>query len=162
MMTLFIRHRSGNRQLHLGACAHLAPEIQSRSNPLSPLAHPRYAPMSRLSAGRKDLWIDPFSVIADTHSKLILIVSDLDFDVAGNSVREGIPDHLSRDPVDLILKHRRQILSLAFDDHAEDRRRALRVAEPSPIRALLHSTIPEDRAARLVPGAGHGWQHVPP
>jgi hypothetical protein len=44
MGSLFVRHRSGNRQLHLGACAHLIPEIQiaiqfaepARASPICP------------------------------------------------------------------------------------------------------------------------------
>jgi hypothetical protein len=58
--------------------------------------------MSRSSAVLKNPWVDPLAIIANTHSKLILIITDLHFAVAGNS--EGIPDHFARIPVDLILK----------------------------------------------------------
>jgi hypothetical protein len=79
--------------------------------------------MSRPSALLKDPGVDPLAIIANTYSKLILIISDFDFDVAGSSVREGIPDHLTGDPVDLILKHRRQSSLLPFDDYLEARKK---------------------------------------
>src|SRR5580693_248411 len=96
---------AGNSELHLSTRTYFAPKRQLCPNSLSPLAHPRYAPMSRLSAVLKDLWVDALAIIADTHSKLILIITDLQFDVARSSVREGISDHLAGDPVDLILEH---------------------------------------------------------
>ena len=61
--------------------------------------------MSGNPVGFHDLWVDPLAVITDTQPELIVIVTDFHFDVAGISVREGIPDHLAGDPVDLILKH---------------------------------------------------------
>ena len=75
--------------------------------------------MSRSSALLKDLRVDPLAIIADAHPKLILIITNLHFDVAGNSMRESISNHLAGDPIDLILNHRRQSLLLAFDDHTE-------------------------------------------
>ena len=49
--------------------------------------------------------------------KLVLIVTNFDLDEAGSGVREGIPDHLSRDSVDFILQHRRKVLLIAFNHH---------------------------------------------
>jgi hypothetical protein len=71
-----VSYGAGHNELYLSARAHFAPKRKLRSNLLSPLAHPRYAPMSGSSTGLKNLCIDPAAIVADTHSKLILIITD--------------------------------------------------------------------------------------
>jgi hypothetical protein len=51
--------------------------------------------VSRSSAGFQNLWVDPLAVIPNTYSKLILVVADFHFDVAGDSVVESISDRLA-------------------------------------------------------------------
>src|SRR5580704_1505319 len=103
---LLVSHRSWNGQFHLSPRTQLAPETQVRTDALCPLAHPRYTKVAGLSAGQY-LGVDPFAIVTHTQTKLILIVADLHFDVAGRGVCEGVPDHLTGDTVDLILQHRR-------------------------------------------------------
>ena len=100
------------------------------SDSLCPLAHAGYTKVSGPSAGFQNFGIDPLAIIADTQTKLILIVADLHFDVAGCSVCESIPDHLAGDPVDLILKHRRQVPLLPFNEHL--------IARSMPVQLLSH------------------------
>jgi hypothetical protein len=101
-----VSYGAGNSELHLSTRARITPKLQLGPNSLSPLAHPRYAPMSRSSVVLKNLWVDPLPIIADTHSKVILIITDFHFNMAGSSVGEGIPHHLTGDPVGLILNDR--------------------------------------------------------
>ena len=100
----FICQRSGNRKFHLSARTHLAPEIKVSADSLGPLAHARYAEVSRLSAGLQHFGVDPLAIVTHTQTKLILIVPDLHFDVTGSGMRECISDHFARDTIDLVLE----------------------------------------------------------
>ena len=120
-----------------------------RPDSLCPLAHPRYAKVSRFSAGLQYLGVDPLAIVTHPQTKLILIVADLHFDVAGSGVCEGISDHLARDPVDLVLQHWRYVLLLAFDQNA--------VAWSLPIQFLSRRQLTASGIQQLRKVALRGW-----
>src|SRR5580692_9141352 len=93
--TFLIGHRRRDRKLHLSTRRDLAPELQVCSHTLRPLAHARYAPVSRNTTGRQDFWIDPLAIVTDTQAKLILVVTDFYLDVSGGGVCECIPDQFA-------------------------------------------------------------------
>jgi hypothetical protein len=72
---------------------------------LRSLAHTGYAEVPGLSASLQYFGVDPFAIVTHPQPKLILIVPDLHFDVAGSGVCEGISNHFSRDTIDLVLEH---------------------------------------------------------
>src|SRR5580692_609983 len=113
-----VGQRSWNRKFHLSARTRLAPEIQVRADSLCALAHAGNPKVSRLSAGLQYLGIDALAVVTHSQTKLILIVPDLYFDVAGSGMSECISDHLARDTVDLVLEHWRHVSLLAFHQDA--------------------------------------------
>ena len=69
---LLVCHRSGDLELYLGAGARIAPEIESRTDSLCPLAHSRDAEMAGGSAGSQYRGVNSLTIVPDTYPELIL------------------------------------------------------------------------------------------
>jgi hypothetical protein len=79
-------------------------------------------PARTLSA--RIFWANPCHC-RGSHSKLIVIITDLHFDAAEKSVCESNPNQIAGEPADLLTKHQRQWHPLIIDVHAEARRMPL-------------------------------------
>ena len=69
----------------------------------------------------QNFWVHAFSVIADTHAKLFVIVSHLSFDPACARVPKGISQQFHCNSVNLVLQNRRQTLSLTLYSEGKSR-----------------------------------------
>ncbi|HEX4165178.1 MAG TPA: hypothetical protein VHZ55_06865, partial [Bryobacteraceae bacterium] len=81
--------------------------------------HPQQTPVSGASC-RKGFWFDTFSIIANTHAKLGIVVPNLSFDLARARVPESISQQFAGDPVGIVLEQRIQLLPFPFYCHTED------------------------------------------
>src|SRR6185295_2922698 len=108
--------------------AWFGPELPQRPNAFRALANAGQSPVPRTRALIEQRAVDPLPVIANPQPEEFWVVGDLSLDAAGARVAEGVPQDLARNPVDLVLKKRRQRLSRSFYSDLEGRRFGLRRA----------------------------------
>ena len=84
----------------------------------------------------EDLAVDALSIIANPQPEELAVVGDFGLDAAGVRVVKGVSQDLARNPVDLVLKERRQGLPRSFHSDLECRRFALRTWKISRVPFL--------------------------
>ena len=72
----------------------------------------------------KHLRIDALAIVAHAQSELLVVVTNLDLDLPGLRMPEGIAKGLRRNLVDLVTKNRMELSRFAFDGNVECRPRA--------------------------------------
>src|SRR5579871_908161 len=115
-----------NRQLRFRARARFAPEFQLRSDSFRALADARQSPVPQPRACLDDTAVDALSIIANPQPEELAVKGDFGLDAACLRVAEGVAQDLPRNPVDLVLKQRRQGLPHPFQSDLECRRFTLR------------------------------------
>jgi hypothetical protein len=75
--------------------------------------------------------VNALSIITYPQTKQIRVVVECNFNPACASMPESVSQYLTSNPVDLVLKQRRQSLRLPLNDHLEDGR--MTVPIPAPI-----------------------------
>jgi hypothetical protein len=79
-----------------------------------------------------NLWVDASPIIANSHSKLALIIVDIHFDPTRPCVDECVTKRLANNPEDIVPQDRVEIAQCSFYLYANDRGILLR-----PIRRKL-------------------------
>src|ERR1035438_362059 len=115
-----------NGQLRFRARTRFTPEFQPRSDAFRALPDARQSPVSLARALLEDRGVDALSIIANPQSEELAVVGDFGLDAAGVRVVKGVSQDLARNPVDLVLKERRQGLPRSFHSDPELRLVALR------------------------------------
>src|SRR5215469_14747662 len=95
-------NRCGNRQLDFSTRIKFTPDCQLASRKFGALAHSGQAIVSFTTAAIQNLRVDAFSVVQDAHSKLFLVVADLDLNPPRAGVPEGVACGLAGDAVHLV------------------------------------------------------------
>src|ERR1017187_1947842 len=113
---------SGDRQLHFRTGSTFAPQCQPRSDSFGPLPDPGQPPMTGARAFLQNCRVDTLSIITDPQTKQIRVVVECNFNPACASMPESVSQYLTSDPVDLVLKQRRQGFRLPLHDHLENGR----------------------------------------
>ena len=113
---------SGDGQLHFRAGSIFAPQFQPRSDSFGPLPDPGQPPMTGARAFLQNRRVNALSIITDPQTEQIWVVVDCGFNPACASMPESVSQYLTSDPVDLVLKQRRQGLRLPLHDHLENGR----------------------------------------
>ena len=116
----------GDGQLHFRARAWFAPEFHLSPDSSRALADARQSPVPLAGTLLEDLAVDALSIIANPQPEELAVVGDFYLDAAGVRVVKGVSENLTRNPVDLVLKERRQGLPRSFQSDLECRRFALR------------------------------------
>src|ERR1700732_1145589 len=98
---------SGDGQLHFRASSTLAPQYKPRSDSFGPLPDPGQPPMTGARAFLQNCSVNALSIITDPQTEQIWVVVDCGFNPACASVLESVPQYLTSNPVDLVLKQRR-------------------------------------------------------
>src|ERR1017187_6236245 len=108
-----------NGQLRFRAGARFAPQCQPRSDSFGPLPDPGQPPMTGARAFLQNCRVDTLSIITDPQTKQIRVVVECNFNPACASMPESVSQCLTSDPVDLVLKQRRQGLTMILHDKME-------------------------------------------
>src|SRR5277367_3277248 len=108
-----------NAELDLRAGIRLAPHIQAPSDKFGAFAHAVQAVMSGLPVLGENLWVDAFSVIANAHPELPVIVPDFHFDLLCLCMLECIAHRLAGDPEHFVAEDWMEVPRGALDLHAE-------------------------------------------
>jgi hypothetical protein len=90
VMRFFVGNGGWNRQLNFRACSGFTPKIQLCSYSLSTFTDARQPPVSGAPTFPQHFLGYALSIIADTQAKLVMIVSNLGFDLTRMCVLEGI------------------------------------------------------------------------
>jgi hypothetical protein len=90
----------------------------------------------------EDLAVDALSIIANPQPEELAIVRDLCLNAAGVCVVKGVPQDLARNPVDLVLKERRQGLPCSFQSDLEYDYLTTLTLRLHPIRQLVPARNP--------------------
>ena len=107
-MRCSVSNSGRNGQFRFRARARFAPEFQSRPDAFRALAYTRQAPMPLARASLQDLAVDALSIIANPQPEEMAVIRDFSLDAACARVVKGVAQDLARNPVDLVLKERRQ------------------------------------------------------
>ena len=112
---LCVCDRSRHGHLNLRASPRLAPKIQLSARQLGTFADAGQAPMSRPRAFVKYLWVNSDSVIAEADAEFLRVIPNLNFDLFGARMVEGVSQNLPANPTDLVLKNRLYVSRRPFD-----------------------------------------------
>ena len=86
--------------------------------------------------------IDPLAIVAHAQSELLVVVANLDLDLPGMSMPEGIAKGFRRNLADLVTNDRVELSRLAFDGNVECRSEPAAVGrEFCPERADRQSEV---------------------
>ena len=108
-------------------CPHpVRSRVSTAPRSIRALADARQSPVPLARALLEDLAVDALSIIANPQPEELAVVGDFGLDAAGVRVVKSVSQDLARDPVDLVLKKRRQGLPRSFHSDLESRRFALR------------------------------------
>src|ERR1700722_9704656 len=92
--------------LNLRSRPRLAPKVQLSAHQLCTFADSGQTPMPSERAFVKYLRVNSDSVIAEPHAKLLNVVANINFNLIGARVAEGVSQNLLANPIELVLKNR--------------------------------------------------------
>src|SRR5262249_29003749 len=105
-------------QLHFGAGAQFAPQIEPGADLNGALTHTGQSPVSHAAAAQV-LRVDAPAVVPDTHAKFACPIGDFRLDAIGLCVTERIAERFPRNAVDVVADNRMQVTRRALDGHPE-------------------------------------------
>jgi len=83
--------------------------------------------MTGARAFLQNLLVNSLAIVTDPQTEQVRVVLNCSFDTVCVGVLESVSQYLASNPVDLVLKQRRQGSRLSFDDHLESGQMTVRI-----------------------------------
>jgi hypothetical protein len=107
IQSLQVRHSRWDAYLNLRTRSHLTPEVKPSANQFRAFADARQSPMPATCTFLEHLWVNTNSIISNSQAKGPMVISNLYLDLFGARMPKSVPEDLSSNPIDLVLKSRR-------------------------------------------------------
>src|ERR1700687_2316765 len=108
-----------NAQFHFGSCIDFAPHRQLTFDKCGSFSHPAQAIVSLKTMAGENPRIHALSVVAHAQSKLVMVITDFNFDLLRLGMMEGIAERFGSDFVDLVTQDGMEVSRLALNRYTE-------------------------------------------